>query len=72
LLGAGCGLLPGIGSARLVGRVASGGGEPVLFTLPWARLGVLLAAATIAAPLAAVVPGRRAARGSLTAAMAEQ
>ncbi len=72
LLGAGCGLLLGIGSAWLVGRVTSGGGEPVLFTLPWARLGVLLGAAIIAAPLAAVVPARRAARGSLTAAMAEQ
>lgn len=72
LFGAGCGLLLGIGSAWLIGRVASGGGEPVLFTLPWARLGVLLGAAILAAPLAAAVPARRAARGSLTAAMAEQ
>jgi putative ABC transport system permease protein len=52
--------------------VTSTPGEPVLFALPWARLGVLLAAAVLAAPLAALLPARRAARGSLTAGMAER
>ncbi|GAA0628009.1 FtsX-like permease family protein [Kutzneria viridogrisea] len=72
LLGAACGLLLGIGSAWLITQVASTDAQPVLFTLPWARLGVLLGAAVLAAPLAAVIPARRAARGSLTAGMAEQ
>lgn len=72
LLGAACGLVLGVGSAWLITRVASTPGEPVLFALPWGRLGVLLAAAALAAPLAAVLPARRAARGSLTAGMAEQ
>ena len=56
----------------LLGRVASPAAEPVLFTLPWNRLGVLLGAAVLAAPLAALLPARRAARQSLTAGMAEQ
>ncbi|MBB5960697.1 putative ABC transport system permease protein [Saccharothrix tamanrassetensis] len=72
LLGATCGLLLGVGSAWLISRVASTDAEPVLFTLPWGRLGVLLGAAVLAAPLAALVPARRAARVSLTAGMAEQ
>ncbi|MEA5363027.1 FtsX-like permease family protein [Amycolatopsis sp., V23-08] len=71
LLGAACGLALGVGSAWLMTRVASTPGEPVLFALPWARLGVLVAAAVLAAPLAALLPARRAARGSLTAGMAE-
>ncbi len=72
LLGAACGLALGVGSAWLMTRVASTPGEPVLFALPWGRLGVFLAAAVLAAPLAAVLPARRAARGSLTAGMTEQ
>lgn len=72
LLGAACGLLLGIGSAWLFTRVSSTGAAPVLFTLPWGRLGVLLVAAVLAAPLAALVPARRAARVPLTAAMAER
>ncbi|MFI5613987.1 FtsX-like permease family protein [Amycolatopsis sp. NPDC051903] len=70
VFGAACGLLLGVGSAWLITRVASTAAEPVLFTLPSARLGVLLAAAVLAAPLAAALPARRAARGSLTAGMA--
>ncbi|MEV0698665.1 FtsX-like permease family protein [Saccharopolyspora sp. NPDC050389] len=70
LLGAACGLLLGIGSAWLIAQVASTDAEPVLFMLPWGRLGVLLGAAVLAAPLAAVIPARGAARGSLTAEMA--
>ncbi|QUQ65901.1 FtsX-like permease family protein [Kutzneria sp. CA-103260] len=72
LLGAACGLLVGVVSAWLLTRVASTDAEPVLFTLPWPRLGVLLAAAVLAAPLAALLPARRASRQSLTAAMADQ
>ncbi|SDY48812.1 putative ABC transport system permease protein [Amycolatopsis xylanica] len=70
MLGASCGLLLGIGSAWLITEVAKSAGEPMLFTLPWGRLGVLLGAAVLAAPLAALLPARRAARGSLTAGMA--
>jgi putative ABC transport system permease protein len=72
LLGAACGLLVGTVSAWLLARVASTDAEPVLFALPWDRLGVLLAAAVLAAPLAALVPARRASRESLTAAMADR
>jgi putative ABC transport system permease protein len=72
VLGAACGLVLGIGSAWLISRVASSGGAPVLFTLPWGRLGILLGASVLAAPLAAAFPARRAARVSLTAGMAEQ
>jgi putative ABC transport system permease protein len=72
LLGAACGLLVGVVSAWLLTRVASTDAEPVLFTLPWPRLGVLLAAAVLAAPLAAVLPARRASRQPLTAAMADR
>ena len=72
LLGAACGLIVGTVSAWLLTRVASTDAEPVLFTLPWDRLGVLLAAAVLAAPLAALVPARRASRESLTAAMADR
>jgi len=72
LLGAVCGLVVGIVAAWLLARVASTDAEPVLFTLPWNRLGVLLGAAVLAAPLAALLPARRAARQSLTAGMAEQ
>ncbi|MFD8494770.1 ABC transporter permease [Amycolatopsis sp. NPDC059657] len=72
LLGAACGLVLGIGSAWLITEVAQSAGQPLLFTLPWGRLGVLLGAAVLAAPLAALLPARRAARGSLTAGMAEQ
>ncbi|MFC0548761.1 FtsX-like permease family protein [Kutzneria chonburiensis] len=72
LLGALCGLSIGILSAWLLSRVASTDAEPVLFTLPWSRLGVLLGAAVLAAPLAALLPARRASRQSLTAGMAEQ
>ncbi|MET7990848.1 FtsX-like permease family protein [Amycolatopsis sp. NPDC005232] len=72
VFGAACGLLLGIGSAWLIARVASTDAEPVLFTLPWARLAVLLAAAVLAAPIAAALPARRAARGSLIAGMAGQ
>ncbi|WP_433260052.1 FtsX-like permease family protein [Actinosynnema sp. CS-041913] len=71
LFGAVCGLLLGTGSAWLIARVASTDAEPVLFAVPWARLGVLLGAAVLAAPLAAAIPARRATRGSLTAGMAE-
>jgi len=72
LLGAACGLLVGVVSAWLLTRVASTDAEPVLFTLPWPRLGILLAAAVLAAPLAALLPARRASRQSLTAAMADR
>jgi putative ABC transport system permease protein len=72
LLGAACGLLVGVVSAWLITRVASTDAEPVLFALPWSRLGILLAAAVLAAPLAALLPARRASRQSLTAGMAEQ
>ncbi|EWM19397.1 FtsX-like permease family protein [Kutzneria sp. 744] len=72
LLGAVCGLSVGIVSAWLLARVASTDAEPVLFSLPWSRLAILLAAAVLAAPLAALVPARRAARQSLAAAMTEQ
>ncbi|MEU5847188.1 FtsX-like permease family protein [Saccharopolyspora shandongensis] len=71
LLGAACGLSVGIGSAWLIAQVASTDAEPVLFALPWGRLGVLLGAAVLAAPLAAVIPARRAARGSVTAGIAQ-
>ncbi|WP_326836510.1 FtsX-like permease family protein [Amycolatopsis rhabdoformis] len=72
VFGAACGLLLGVASAWLITKVASTEAEPVLFTLPWVRLAVLPLAAVIAAPIAAALPARRAARGSLTAAMAEQ
>ncbi|WP_370942113.1 ABC transporter permease [Amycolatopsis sp. cg5] len=72
LLGAACGLVLGIGSAWLLTEVAKSAGETMLFTLPWGRLAALLGAAVLAAPLAALLPARRAARGSLTAGMAEQ
>ncbi|MBM7813709.1 ABC transporter permease [Saccharothrix algeriensis] len=72
LLGASCGLLLGAGSAWLVARVASSAGEPVLFALPWDRLGALLGAAVLAAPLAAAAAARRAARVSPVAGMAER
>ncbi|WP_410660998.1 ABC transporter permease [Amycolatopsis sp. lyj-112] len=65
LLGAACGLLVGIGSAWLITEVASGGGEPIMFAPPWGRLGVLLGAAVLAAPLAALIPARRAGRSPL-------
>ncbi|GAA3487531.1 ABC transporter permease [Streptomyces cremeus] len=71
LLGSLCGLAVGVGAARLLAEVASTGADPVVFTLPWERLGILLAAALLAAPLAALSPGRRAARVSLTEGMAE-
>ncbi|WP_181774981.1 ABC transporter permease, partial [Amycolatopsis pittospori] len=60
VLGAVCGLVVGIGSAWLITEVASGGGEPILFAPPWGRLGVLVGAAILAAPLAALIPARRA------------
>ncbi|MFI9383235.1 FtsX-like permease family protein [Kutzneria sp. NPDC052558] len=72
LLGAACGLLVGVVSAWLLTHVASTDAEPVLFTLPWSRLGILLAAAVLAAPLAALLPSLRASRQSLTAAMADR
>ncbi|MFB9615491.1 ABC transporter permease [Kutzneria kofuensis] len=72
LLGAVCGLGVGIVSAWLLTRVASTDAEPVLFTLPWDRLGVLIGAAVLAAPLAALIPARRATKESLSAAMTEQ
>ncbi|QNE76743.1 FtsX-like permease family protein [Streptomyces finlayi] len=71
LLGSVCGLLVGIGAAWLLAEVASTDAEPVLFTLPWGRLGTLLAAALLAAPLAALAPARRSARTSLTEGMGE-
>ncbi|GAA2784974.1 ABC transporter permease [Crossiella cryophila] len=70
LFGAATGLLLGLAPAWLLTRVASTEAQPVLFTLPWDRLAVLLAAALLAAPLAALIPARRAARVSLTAGMA--
>ncbi|MFC3455136.1 ABC transporter permease [Amycolatopsis speibonae] len=70
VLGAACGLLVGIASAWLITEVASGGGEPIVFAPPWGRLGVLVAAALAAAPLAALVPARRAGRDSLVAGIA--
>ncbi|MEV7554553.1 FtsX-like permease family protein [Amycolatopsis sp. NPDC089917] len=66
VLGAACGLFVGIASAWLITEVASGGGEPILFVPPWGRLGVLVAAALLAAPLAALVPARRSGRVPIT------
>ncbi|WP_410605239.1 ABC transporter permease [Amycolatopsis sp. lyj-90] len=66
VLGAAFGLLVGIGSAWLITKVASDGGEAIVFAPPWGRLGVLVGAALVAAPLAALVPARRAGRVSLT------
>ncbi|OXM46371.1 ABC transporter permease [Amycolatopsis alba] len=70
VLGAACGLSVGIASAWLITEVASGGGEPIVFAPPWGRLGVLVAAALLAAPLAALVPARRAGRVPVTAGLA--
>ncbi|GAB3736307.1 ABC transporter permease [Amycolatopsis oliviviridis] len=70
LLGTACGLLVGIASAWLITEVASGGGEPIVFAPPWGRLGVLVAAALVAAPLAAWFPARRSRRVSVTAGLA--
>ncbi|MFC0430123.1 ABC transporter permease [Kutzneria buriramensis] len=72
LLGAACGLMVGVASAWMLARVASTDAQPVLFTLPWDRLGVLVAASVLAAGLAALIPARRAARQSLTTAMADR
>ncbi len=66
VLGSACGLLVGIGSAWLITEVAAGGGEAIVFAPPWGRLGVLVGLAILAAPVAALVPARRAGRGSLT------
>ncbi|MEU8415950.1 FtsX-like permease family protein [Amycolatopsis japonica] len=71
LFGAACGLLVGLGSAWLITEVAASGGDTIAFAPPWERLGVLLGAAILAAPLAALLPARRAGRGSLTAALQE-
>ncbi|MFD5246830.1 ABC transporter permease [Amycolatopsis sp. NPDC058340] len=60
VLGSVCGLSVGIASAWLITEVASGGGEAIVFAPPWGRLGVLVAAALVAAPLAALAPARRA------------
>ncbi|MFK0251313.1 ABC transporter permease [Amycolatopsis azurea] len=70
VLGAACGLFVGIASAWLITEVASGGGEAIVFAPPWGRLGVLVAAALVAAPLAAWVPARRSGRVPLTAGLA--
>ncbi|MER6666998.1 FtsX-like permease family protein [Amycolatopsis japonica] len=72
VLGAVCGLSVGIAAAWLITEVAAGGGEAIVFAPPWGRLGVLVAAAIVAAPLAALVPARRAARGSLVAGLASE
>ncbi|MFD2420306.1 FtsX-like permease family protein [Amycolatopsis pigmentata] len=69
LFGAAGGLAVGIVSAWLFARVASTDANPVLFTLPWGRLGILVVGAMLAAPLAALAPARHAARGSLATAM---
>lgn len=69
LFGAACGLAVGIGSAWLFARVASTGADPVVFSLPWGRLGILGAGAVLAAPLATLAPARHAARGSLATTM---
>lgn len=71
LFGAACGLLVGLGSAWLITEVVASGGDAIAFAPPWERLGVLLGAAILAAPLAALLPARRAGRGSLTAALLE-
>ncbi|MFI7121823.1 ABC transporter permease [Amycolatopsis sp. NPDC049868] len=71
LLGAACGLLVGLGSAWLITEVVASGGDTIAFAPPWERLGVLLSAAILAAPLAALLPARRAGRGSLAAALQE-
>ncbi|KOV83507.1 ABC transporter permease [Nocardia sp. NRRL S-836] len=72
LIGALSGLLLGVGSAWLIAGIVATEGEPMPFTLPWERLGVLFGAALLAAPLAALLPARRAARRSLIAGIAEQ
>ncbi|WET77063.1 FtsX-like permease family protein [Amycolatopsis sp. QT-25] len=72
VLGAACGLSVGIASAWLITEVAAGGGEPIVFAPPWARLGVLVAAALVAAPLAALVPARRAGRQGLVAGLSAE
>ncbi|WP_335936389.1 ABC transporter permease [Streptomyces sp. PTD5-9] len=72
LLGAVGGLFLGVGAAWLITKVASTAAEPVLFALPWGRLGVLLGAALLMAPLAAVAPARRAAGEPLTVGMTER
>ncbi|HET6287806.1 MAG TPA: FtsX-like permease family protein [Amycolatopsis sp.] len=72
VLGAACGLSVGIASAWLITEVASDGGETIVFAPPWARLGVLVAAALVAAPLAALVPARRAGRQGLVAGLSAE
>ncbi|MEV6906734.1 FtsX-like permease family protein [Amycolatopsis sp. NPDC051071] len=72
VLGAACGLSVGIASAWLITEVALGSGEAIAFAPPWGRLGVLVAAALVAAPLAALVPARRAGRGSIVAGLSPE
>ncbi|GLK99245.1 FtsX-like permease family protein [Dactylosporangium matsuzakiense] len=69
LFGAACGLVVGIVSAWLFARVASTDARPIVFVLPWGRLGILVAGAVLAAALATLAPARHAARGTLVSAI---
>ncbi|TNM70211.1 ABC transporter permease [Streptomyces sp. NP160] len=74
LLGVVLGSLYGwAGAASLLGGVAAAGGDAVWTpSVPWARLGLLLAVAVVAGLLASVLPARRAVRTPPVAALADQ
>ncbi|GAB3136491.1 FtsX-like permease family protein [Micromonospora sonneratiae] len=71
LMGAALGLVLGVGSAWLISRVAASSAMPMTMTVPFGQLGLALATTVLAAPLATLLPARRAARRSITAGMAE-
>ncbi|TXR56626.1 ABC transporter permease [Quadrisphaera setariae] len=74
LLGVVLGSLYGwAGAASLLGGVAAAGGDAIWTpSLPWGRLGLLLAVAVVAGLLASVLPARRAVRTPPVAALADQ
>ncbi|MFC0111116.1 ABC transporter permease [Kibdelosporangium aridum] len=69
-VGAILGLVLGIGGAWLIVLTASTAAAPITLTVPVVQIAVLLAAAVLAAPLATLLPARKAAKGHVTDGLA--